>query len=293
MPRERRDRARINVLTLTLDPVDGHLPRRGRHGGAASGGPPPARIHPVPALWEQPSAPKGDAVPEGMPPRRISEARDPAPGHLRRSCRCSTWMASRKSAPLLRNVDLNRDWLHRSAGTRAIVQAVRKWKPDLIMDLHELHPTDQTPSFVEAMERRRRPRRRALPQRRDCRGGRTAARTVDASTPRRQLSRAPSRLTLLRGGSCARSGGDATGLGPSPSIGPWFTTRRSSRRRGIWWIRLTTPPRVVAEWHSRARTPPIARPWRSAAEAAMADRRGDRQSPEGPTPAAGKARKRG
>lgn len=52
-----------------------------------------------------------------------------------------------------RNVDLNRDWLSQSQPeTRAIVQAVRKWRPDLLMDLHELHPTDQTPSFVEAME---------------------------------------------------------------------------------------------------------------------------------------------
>ncbi len=52
-----------------------------------------------------------------------------------------------------RNVDRNRDWLSQSQPeTRAIVQAVRKWRPDLLMDLHELHPTDQTPSFVEAME---------------------------------------------------------------------------------------------------------------------------------------------
>lgn len=52
-----------------------------------------------------------------------------------------------------RNVDLNRDWVSQSQPeTRTMVRTVRQWRPDLVMDLHELHPTDWTPSFVEAME---------------------------------------------------------------------------------------------------------------------------------------------
>lgn len=52
-----------------------------------------------------------------------------------------------------RNVDLNRDWVRQSQPeTRAVVRAVRAVRPALVVDLHELHPTDWTPSFVEAME---------------------------------------------------------------------------------------------------------------------------------------------
>ena len=70
-----------------------------------------------------------------------SEARDPAPGHLPGRADAQRGWRREDQRRNARNVDLNRDWLSQSpAGTRAIVQAVRKWQPDLIMDLHELHP---------------------------------------------------------------------------------------------------------------------------------------------------------
>lgn len=53
-----------------------------------------------------------------------------------------------------RNVDLNRDWVKQSQPeTQTIVRAVREIQPHLVVDLHELHPTDRTASFVEAMEK--------------------------------------------------------------------------------------------------------------------------------------------
>ncbi len=52
-----------------------------------------------------------------------------------------------------RNVDLNRNWIsHNQPETAAVVRVARAWRPDLIVDAHELHPTDWTPSFVEAMQ---------------------------------------------------------------------------------------------------------------------------------------------
>ena len=52
-----------------------------------------------------------------------------------------------------RNVDLNRDWLHRTQPeTRALYSAVLRLHPDLMTDQHELYPNDTRPDFTEAAE---------------------------------------------------------------------------------------------------------------------------------------------
>ena len=52
-----------------------------------------------------------------------------------------------------RNVDLNRDWLHRTQPeTRALYSAILRLHPDLMTDQHELYPDDTRPDFTEAAE---------------------------------------------------------------------------------------------------------------------------------------------
>ena len=48
------------------------------------------------------------------------------------------------------NVDLNRDWLHRTQPeTRALYAALLRLHPDLVTDQHELYPNDPRPDFTE------------------------------------------------------------------------------------------------------------------------------------------------
>ena len=51
------------------------------------------------------------------------------------------------------DVDLNRDWLHRTQPeTRALSAAIRRLHPDLMTDQHELYPSDPRPDFTEAAQ---------------------------------------------------------------------------------------------------------------------------------------------
>ncbi len=51
------------------------------------------------------------------------------------------------------NVDLNRDWLHRTQPeTRALYAAISRLHPDLMTDQHELYPNDPRPDFTEAAQ---------------------------------------------------------------------------------------------------------------------------------------------
>ena len=51
------------------------------------------------------------------------------------------------------DVDLNRDWLHRTQPeTRALYSAIARLHPDLMTDQHELYPSDPRPDFTEAAQ---------------------------------------------------------------------------------------------------------------------------------------------
>ena len=53
-----------------------------------------------------------------------------------------------------RKVDLNRDWMALTQPeTRAVMRAIQDWQPQLILDEHELDPTDRKPDFVESLGR--------------------------------------------------------------------------------------------------------------------------------------------
>ena len=51
------------------------------------------------------------------------------------------------------DADLNRDWLRRTQPeTRALSAAIRRLRPDLMTDQHELYPNDPRPDFTEAAQ---------------------------------------------------------------------------------------------------------------------------------------------
>ncbi len=51
------------------------------------------------------------------------------------------------------DVDINRDWLHRTQPeTRALYAAISRLHPDLMTDQHELYPSDPRPDFTEAAQ---------------------------------------------------------------------------------------------------------------------------------------------
>ena len=98
---------------------------------------------------------------------------------------------------------------------------------------YELHPTDQTPSFVEAMGEAAPAARGRCLQRRDCRG-RTAARMMRIyARPVFNYRDPVSPAATSREGGVPRSGGDATGRDLARTSDQVHYAA-ILRRRGIW-----------------------------------------------------------